>query len=106
MKKKDLIQFCRYYKGEKENPFIGNKALFWDYEKIWIDYNFSEHGRTLLSDYIDDYTRVGLSLFEMKDNTPASLKALLFFRFCYWKSASIIECVEPFKDFYNKEYIG
>lgn len=38
MEKKDYLPFCRYYKGEKENPYkSGNKALFWDYERAWID---------------------------------------------------------------------
>lgn len=38
MDKKDYLPFCRYYKGEKENPYKGgNKALFWDYERVWID---------------------------------------------------------------------
>lgn len=107
MKKEDLILFCRYYKGEKNNPYeekYQDKASLWDYERFWIEHNFTEDGRYLLSEYINDYTSVGLALFEMQDDTPVSLKALLFNRYCHWRSGSMIECVEPFKDFYLKYY--
>lgn len=106
MEKKDFIKFCRYYKGEKENPYDGidqNKTMLWFYEKCWIDFNLSDNGRSTLADYIGDYSFVGLSLFEMQDDTPASLKALLFNR--YAKTAnSMIEAVEPFKKFYKRYY--
>lgn len=106
MKKKDYIKFCRYYKGEKENPYDGidqNKMMLWFYEKCWIDFNLSDNGRSTLADYIGDYSSAGLSLFEMQDDTPASLKALLFNR--YAKTAnSMIEAVEPFKKFYKQYY--
>ena len=106
MEKKDFIKFCRYYKGEKENPYDGidqNKTMLWFYEKCWIDFNLSDNGRSTLADYIGDYSSVGLSLFETQDDTPASLKALLFNR--YAKTAnSMIEAVEPFKKFYKRYY--
>lgn len=103
--KKNLIQFCRYYKGEDENPYKdGYDAAFWDYERAWVEHNFIDKGRDILADYVDDFSRAGLALFEMADDTPASLKALLFNRFCHWRSASMIECVEPFKVFYKNEY--
>lgn len=104
MEKKNYLPFCRYYKGEDKNPYNGNAAAFWDYERIWIEHNFTENGKTSLAEYLDDFSRAGLALFEMNDDTPASLKALLFNRFCHWRSASMIECVEPFKDFYKREY--
>ena len=38
MKKKDLIQLCRYYKGEEENPFEQNpKGFFWECERMYIE---------------------------------------------------------------------
>ena len=36
MEKKDFLPFCRYYKGEKENPYKSGN-IFWDYERVWID---------------------------------------------------------------------
>lgn len=106
MEKKDFIKFCHYYKGEKENPYDGidqNKTMLWFYEKCWIDFNLSDNGRSTLADYIGDYSSVGLSLFEMQDDTPASLKALLFNRYAK-TSNSMIEAVEPFKKFYKRYY--
>ena len=106
MTKKELLQFCRYYKGEKANTYEGkdqDKALFWDYERVWIEANYTESGREMLSEYIGDYASVGLALFEMQDDTPASLKALLFNR--YAKSFySVYDAVESFKKFYKDVY--
>lgn len=104
MEKKELLQFCRYYKGEKVNSSDPNKNLLFRYEETWIEMNFTPEGKSQLAEYIDDYSRAGLSMFEMQDNTPASLKALLFNRYCHYNSGSMIECVEPFKDFYRKYY--
>lgn len=104
MEKKDLIQFCRYYKGEKENPYNEqDKALLWDYERIWISYNFSDNGRDVLAKYLEDYVGIGLSLFEIHDDIPVSLKALLFNRYAKY-SYSLIDAVEPFKKFYKQMY--
>lgn len=39
MKESDLLQYCRYYKGERKNPYEGkeqNKAMLWMYERAWI----------------------------------------------------------------------
>ncbi len=40
MKDADLLQYCRYYKGERRNPYEGkdqNKMMLWSYEQIWAD---------------------------------------------------------------------
>lgn len=106
MNKKDSLQFCRYYKGEAQNPFIDkdqNKALLWDYEKAWVEQNFSDNGRESLAEYLSEFSHAGLSLFEMQDDTPASLKALLFNRYAK-SSFSMSDAVEPFKEFYKKYY--
>lgn len=39
MKESDLLQYCRYYKDERKNPYEGkeqNKAMLWMYERAWI----------------------------------------------------------------------
>ena len=104
MERNDLLHHCRYYKGEKENPHPeGNEALFWDYERIWVDAMMKDSD--LLPEYIEEYIGIGLRNFEKADDTPTSLKALLFNRFCHWNSGSMIDCLEPFKEFYLKDYI-
>lgn len=105
MNKKDLLRFCRYYKGENASPHSDmNRNLLFEYEKNWIEMNFTSEGKNMLAEYIDDYSHAGLSMFEIQDDTPASLKALLFNRYCHYNSGSMIECIEPFKKFYQKYY--
>lgn len=100
----ELLQFCRYYKGENKS----HKAHpeLWEYERKWLELNGSQEGKELLADYIDEYSRAGLSQFEAQDDTPASLKALLFYRFCYGSSGSMIDNVESFKWWYTEIYIN
>ncbi len=106
MDKQDLLKFCRYYKGEKENPFEGKdqtKANLWSCEKFWTEHSITEKGRKSLAEYIDDYASVGLALFEIHDDIPASYKAMLFNR--YAKTAySLADAVEPFKKLYKEYY--
>lgn len=39
MAKNDLTKQCRYYNGEKVNPFTGddNMAWFWDMERVYVE---------------------------------------------------------------------
>lgn len=104
MEKKTLLQFCRYFK-DGESPSSAHGSL-WDYERTWIELNGSDAGKDRLAEYIGDYSSAGLSQFEAQDDTPASLKALLFNRFCYWNSGSMMQCVEPFKQWYIETYIN
>ena len=80
MRKEDLLKLCRYYKGEKKNPFMGSaKESFWKYEEFWC--NLTENSASF-SKMIDDYLRAGLRTFCEYDGTPVTLKALLYNRFC------------------------
>ena len=38
-KKEELIKQCRYYKGEKECPFDGEKGWFWDMERVYVSHD-------------------------------------------------------------------
>lgn len=99
----ELLQFCRYYKGEDKCPFDDdpNKAMLWDYEQIWV----IEHKRNKseLSNYqeecMHDYISHGLADFQNKDGIPISLKALLFNRYELPDNDT-----SPFKRFYKKYY--
>jgi len=107
MKKEDLLHHCRFYKGEKTNPNPeGNSALFWDYERVWIQEMTKPSMQSdFISDCISEYVGIGLGDFEKTDDTPLSLKAVLFNRYCHWNSGSTLDCVEPFKEFYINDYI-
>lgn len=109
----NLIDHCRYYKGEDNNPFDGkdpNKAMFWFYEKYWVDAKNqstknNEAGRykkNLISEYLTEYNNNGLANFSFNDNTPVTLKALLFNRYSHFSMCD----AEGFKKFYLKEYLG
>ena len=90
MKESDLLQYCRYYKGERENPYEGkdqNKMMLWLYERN-----------------LDEYTAVGLAEFENADGVPITLKSLLFNRYAQGNMSSMMDCVEPFKKFYKRYY--
>lgn len=110
MSKESLLKFCRYYHGEKVNPFDGKdseKSLLWLYEQSWVQelLNAAKHDKpsAMLSEYIDDYISVGLKEFAKFDDTPVTLKAMLFNR--YAKGAySMSDAVDGFKDFYQKYY--
>lgn len=105
MREKDFIKFCRYYHGEKECHYTGNKATFWQYEKKWVEFNLSESGKDMLATYIQEYTSCGLALFATDDDTPVSLKALLLNRYGHWSGLPMYELPEPFKEFYINDYI-
>lgn len=101
MKKNDLLKFCRYYKGEQNCPYTDNtKSMLWDFERTWVndvlhDADFNE----LLTEYMN----VGLRDFSETDDTPITLKAILFNR--YAKTAyTMQDAVPSFKDFYKKYY--
>lgn len=59
-----LMECCKYYKGEKENPYKGeqNKACFWSYERAWL-LEFAKPQSRLLMSYLSQYTAVGLTYF-------------------------------------------
>lgn len=101
MDKKDLISFCRYYHGEETCPFSEeDKSMLWDYERTWVADMMSDDD---FSEYISDYLAVGLRDFSMFDDTPITLKAMLFNR--YAKTAYTMQDAVPgFKEFYQKYY--
>lgn len=111
MKQNDLLKYCRYYRGESENPYEGkdqDRALLWLYERAWIHDTLGvvESGEvgTITGRLLDEYTGVGLSEFENEDGIPITLKSLLFNRFSQGNMSSMVDCVEPFKKFYKQYY--
>lgn len=100
-----LMELCRYYKGEKENPYKGeqNKACLWSYERACL-LEFAKPQSRLLMSYLSQYTAVGLTCFSTDDNVPITLKALLFNRYARTQYSDY-EAVESFKRFYNKYYL-
>ena len=63
---------CKYFKGEKENPFTPDdvKFVFWECEKRWLNATESHKSKML-----DQYPYFGLDDHKKNDGTPMSLKA-------------------------------
>lgn len=105
MLNKDLLRFCRYFRGGEHNPYLGrdpNKAMFWEYERYWaLETSKKEPD---FSEMLTNYVNSGLDNFSYDDGVPMTLKSLLFDR--YAKTAfSMREAAEHFKEFYLREYL-
>lgn len=105
MKKEDLLHHCRFYKGEKDiKSHDPDVQAFAKIEREWIDLtiNAKDGQSDLLSESLNDYLLNGLREFEKYDDTPLSLKALLFNRFMKYNERFDIDA---FKEWYRDQYI-
>lgn len=104
-RKQQLIQQCRYYKGEAEPPrsLPEGYALMWDYEMRWVEWSLEDGEPIRDFEYAIRYYSI-----ESKDGdkTPLTLKALLFNRYCHWANPSntIEENKEGFESWYESFY--
>lgn len=107
IKMRELIQFCRYYKGERNCPSEiekKNKSFMWFYEKLWVE---REELRDENGHNATEYKQYKLAAFNKDDGTPMTLKALLFNRHNHWTGGWGMENdVKSFKKFYQNYYIG
>ena len=103
--RQELINQCRYYKGEEENPYEdedGDSSLFWFYEQKWVQ--FSLKGRSNdMQLFLQEYESAGGSDFP---NVPSSLIALLFNRYCHFGGASPRSQMENFKKLIRNSYLS
>ena len=100
MKESDLLQYCRYYKGERENPYEGkdqNKMMLWLYERTWVHDTMAVIAR-------GDVNASESRNLDNADGVPITLKSLLFNRYAQGNMSSMMDCVEPFKKFYKRYY--
>lgn len=106
--RKDYLKFCRYYKGEKNNPYENeDKAMFWEYEKVWIDEMSKPEESDLLVGNTSEYINAGLLSWNETDGTPYLLKALLFNRYRQWLGGyGLDNDIENFKKWYQTKYKG
>lgn len=77
---KNSLQFCLYYKGEKDCPPEKDTA-FWEIERAFCESLETESGKQSLERYLSEYLSKDLQDFESLDGTPVMLKALLFNRY-------------------------
>lgn len=103
----DLLNLCKYYKGEDECPVeLSRKgyATIWRYEKIWVENPaFRNELDVKTNTNFYEYKQAGLIDFNVDDGVPVTLKALLFNRYRYW-SGEYENVPEGFKQWY-KEFV-
>lgn len=101
-----LILQCRYYNGEEEstNSEIENDSRFANYERCWVSSCLQDGGCSNIEEEIKYYR---LTLKE-GDNTPLTLKALLFNRYMHWMGAyqSIEDAVKDFENGFYADYLS
>lgn len=81
MDKQRLIKYCRYYKGERANPFKDSRSSLWEIERIWV--KMVNSASPLLDEYIEETRFPILSLAKIKD-MPPSMVALLLDRYTHF----------------------
>ena len=99
-----MENFLRFYKlpDAKCPPYLkGEEGIVWYYEKTWSELNKNKD--KILDYYVLEYKLSGLQSFESDDDTPLSLKALLFNR--HSKGTMIhADAVLQFKKWYVDVY--
>ena len=104
MQSQDLLQYCKYYKGESRNPFQDKTlALIWEAENYWAHAGETNNVETL-TNYLQEYFQAGLAEVGINDDTPITLKALLYIRYRQQQGLTPAEVKEAFSSFYNKHY--
>jgi hypothetical protein len=85
MSKSELLQFCRFFKGESQNPFSFTHPLrfyIWMFEQRWVEETLAAQEKQAVSPFLSDaltcYMAAGLSDFENRDGVPVMLKAVLY----------------------------
>ena len=101
----ELIQQCRYYKGEEQCPKSIEKkgrGTIWHYEQMWVE---REELREENNGHLNEYNRYGLKDFNVDDGTHITMKALLFNRYSHW-SGGYENLADGFREWYDNKYIG
>ncbi len=96
MEEKDYIKFCRSYKGEDSDSSDRQIQAIIAQERWWVKHSVVGDIRWAL----DDYLAYGMREFEQFDDTPATLKAFLFNRYC----SERID-IDGFKKWYKNVYM-
>ena len=94
-----LISLCQRYKGQAHNPDPQDKV--WEYERFWVEMSIKED--LDFSSLIDAYLAAGLRTFNVYDDTPMTLKAVLYNRFM--QQAEGMASVQDFKHWSDQFYL-
>lgn len=104
MKNDDYIKFCRYYKGEKVNPFPPSLLFWvWEFERKWVEEELKASIKEEATDHLDylltEYRMAGLFDFQSGDGIPMSLRASIY---ALYLKGNELPTKEEFSKFYSK----
>lgn len=97
-----LIARCRYYKGEKKNPYKGTEdEMKWYYESCWVDQlsESFENAKPLRNEIGNKFEDIA-----EKYNVPRSLIGLFLNRYEHWHSYGEVN-LEYFRDWLLYGYL-
>ncbi len=105
LERTELINICRYYKGEEENPYKkGVPYYLWITEHEWVERAISDAKSETYSNessiILEEYRRAGLIDFEKDDDVWLGLKATLYRLLQHWSEGMVTS--EEWKKFYNE----
>ena len=99
-----LLQYTRYYRGEKECPESCPHSNIWSYEKMWVE---KEEERDENDGRVLEYKQDVLPLYNEDDGIPLTLKAMLYNRYSQWVGGYSLESdVRGFVKFLHQHYLG
>lgn len=100
----ELSDKCRYYAGEEEFPEDGDETYydFWAAERAWFEFEMQH--QPIIDEYVKFYEANGLADYQKEDDTPESLKALLFNSYSYAKNGQVD--IPGFKNWYENGYMA
>ena len=104
----ELLKCCRYYKGERENPFalgsLGAAYFLWMVEHDWVEREIADAKAETLSDessdILNEYREAGLIDFEKSDGVWVGLKASLYRLLQHWNEG--VASPENWAQFYDE----
>ncbi len=99
----ELISKCRVFNGEDQIPeeLPEDLHFIWKYERFWVENTINEDFS--FGDLLTDYLNAGLREFEQTDDTPITLKAILYNRFCqHLEMTNAVEFRKWYVDYYQE----
>lgn len=105
LERQELLDNCRYFKGEMANPFPSSVPSYvWDVERDWVEREIADAKAEKLSDkssaILAEYRSAGLLDFEKSDGVWLGLKAALYRLLQHWNEG--FASSEDWSRFYGK----
>lgn len=95
----ELLKHCRYYHGEKENPYALSLLYWvWEFEKKWVEESKHAEVSPFFSEALSQLLRATGNSFDVGDGVPLYLRAAMFMLFL---KGNELPRIEEFMKFYR-----